>query len=108
MRSAIALGIVAFLAGCTTAGTGRAPAASSEASSPEPCSFDSQCPGGSCRFGTCSPFPPDAPRCAVDAECGGGSCQAGTCSPAPRTIGSTCTYGSDCSGGICNGIDCHQ
>jgi hypothetical protein len=55
------------------------------ASSSDSCAFNSQCPGGSCRFGACSPFPP--------ANTGG--------------AGSSCTFGSNCQGGICHGINCH-
>jgi hypothetical protein len=52
------------------------------ADSSDSCSFDSQCPGGSCRFGSCSSLPSDSSNaCAFDSQCPGGSCSFGTCSP---------------------------
>lgn len=49
------------------------------------CTFNTDCPGGSCSFGTCSPFPPP--------------------SPAPA-MGGLCNMGTNCNNGICMGPDC--
>ena len=46
------------------------------------CTSNTDCPGGSCRLGTCSSLPTS---CAFDSECGGGHCEMGTCSPFPHS-----------------------
>jgi hypothetical protein len=76
------------------------------------CSFDSQCPAGSCRFGACSPFPPDsAPTtptstgCTFDSQCPAGSCRFGACSPLPPDS-TGCAFDSQCPGGSCQSGQC--
>jgi hypothetical protein len=68
------------------------------------CSFDAQCPGGSCRLGTCSPFPPDPPSCVLDSDCLGGSCRLGTCSTRPPD--GACSFDSQCGFGSCVAGSC--
>jgi hypothetical protein len=88
-----------MLALVAAAGCAANPAKPSAASADDDrCSFDSDCPGGSCRFGTCSPFPPDRQACAFDSDCPGGSCRFGTCSPFPPDP-QGCTFDSQCPGG---------
>jgi hypothetical protein len=88
-------------------GSCRFGACSHFAPEPSTCAFDSQCPGGSCRFGTCSPFAPEPSACSFDSQCMGGSCDMGRCSPFPRPASSGfCSGGLHCSNGTCSGPDC--
>ncbi len=94
--------LLVVLVGCAA---GQHAPSTAATAGPATCSFDSECPGGSCRFGSCSPFPPDARTCAFDAQCPGGSCRLGTCSPFPPDIG-TCSFDSQCPGGSCQFGSC--
>jgi hypothetical protein len=86
--------ILGLLAGCV-----RAPVQSSDKTSTkdsfsetsESCFTDTDCPGGSCRFGECSSLLPAPPL------------PAGPPTPA---IGTPCTSGFNCSDNICQGPDC--
>jgi hypothetical protein len=77
--------VAAATLGCAT--TGGAGAAASGTASDKACSFDTDCPGGSCEFNKCSPFPRAVSdkACSFDTDCPGGSCEFSKCSPFPRT-----------------------
>ena len=89
--------------GCVAAT--RSPSAPSAPSAATSCTFDSQCPLGSCRAGECSSFQPDPATCAFDSQCPAGSCQAGSCSPFPPGP-ATCAFDSQCPGGSCQAGSC--
>jgi hypothetical protein len=107
MRNArlLVIAILIGVGGCADAFTRPPPSAASAAPSsetPRSCSFDSECGIGSCRFGTCSPFPPDGTNnngCTMDMDCPGGHCEFSGCAPGPRS--QACTFDSDCSSGNC-------
>jgi len=67
------------------------------------CAFDSDCMGGSCEFGTCSPFKrPNA--CRFDSDCGRlQQCVLGSCSQkfGACNFDSDCSYGEECRGSSC-------
>lgn len=111
MTRTLPLLLLGWLAGCVTVPAQPSDTASSQAS-PQTCATDAECPGGSCRFNECSPLPrqEEPAPCAADSQCPGGSCRFNQCSSLPPetpTVGTPCTWGNDCSVGICQGIDCH-
>jgi hypothetical protein len=77
--------VAAVTLGCATAV--EAGAGASGIASDKACAFDTDCPGGSCEFSKCSPFPRTVSdkACAFDTDCPGGSCEFSRCSPFPRT-----------------------
>jgi hypothetical protein len=106
MRTLLAL-VLTLAAACATVptkGTHPASATSSNDGSNR-CAFDSDCPGGSCSFGECSPFPPAQPSCASDVDCPGGSCRAGSCSP-QQPDAPECSFDSQCTSGTCQFGNC--
>jgi hypothetical protein len=109
MRTCLLLVLTLAAACATVPGKGAsAPSVASSEDDSNKCSFDSDCFGGSCRFGECSPFPPDNPSCAFDSDCPGGSCRAGSCSPQQpdSSTSSGCTFDTDCSSGTCQAGVC--
>jgi hypothetical protein len=86
--------VLVLLAGCVRApvqSSGQASTVDSFSTTSESCFTDTDCPGGSCRLGECSPRPPDPPQPA---------------GPPTPTLGTPCTSGFNCSDNICQGADC--
>jgi hypothetical protein len=63
------------------------------------CTFDSECSGGSCQFGSCSAFPSDQSTSSDSS-----SPSSVTSSP---SLGQFCTGGDGCENGMCEGSFCN-
>jgi hypothetical protein len=88
--SALLLGLLASCVAAPVRSSDKAPDDATVQQSSNSCFTDTDCPGGSCRLGECSPIPPEP-----------------AFPPPQPTVGTPCTSGVDCSDNLCQGADCH-